>query len=61
MSEFKKGFDFSIIFRKIEEYSAEAEECREAINREELEEIRKLREIVLESTQPAPASFTTSG
>lgn len=61
MSEFKEDFDFSIIFKKIEEYSAEAEECGEAINREELEEIRKLREIVLESTHHAPASFTTSG
>lgn len=49
----------SIIFKTLESYSVEYSEC--VASAIELEEIRALREIVIETMSPEPPSYSTAG
>lgn len=55
-----KVTDFSVVFQKLEEFSDEADCSLSDEERAALDEIRALREIVLEMQQPARVYFTTS-
>lgn len=51
--------DFSIVFEKLQEASAEGFTLQ-ATSVDELEEIARLRKIVLEITEPELMSYTTT-
>ena len=55
-----KVIDFSVVFQKLAELSDEADCSLSDEERAALDEIRALREIVLEMQQPARVYFTTS-
>jgi hypothetical protein len=52
--------DFSIVFEKLQEASANDEAFAVQTNSTELDEITELRKMVLEITEPEPMSYTTT-
>lgn len=52
-------FEFSIVFKKLAEFSDECSEC--AILYDEAEEIRALREIIMSTSTPSVPFYTTAG